>query len=47
MHQFEVNGIVTVTYLGKVKLERVISAQADVQPGLEKVWEWVPLIREK
>lgn len=47
MHQLEVNGMVTVTYLRKVKLERVVGAQAYVQPGLEKVWEWVPLIREK
>ena len=47
MHRFRVNGIVTVTYLGKVKLERIISAQAYVQPSIEKIWEWVSLIREK
>lgn len=36
-----------MTYFGEVKLERIISAQAYVQPGLEKIWEWVALIREK
>lgn len=48
MHRFQATAQkITVTYLGKVELERIISAQADVQPGLEKIWEWIALIREK
>lgn len=35
------------TYLGKMKLEGIIGAQAYVQAGLEKIGEWVPLVREK
>ncbi len=35
------------TYFGEMELQRVVRAQAHIQPSFEKVREWVPFIRQK
>jgi hypothetical protein len=30
-----------------VELQRIIGAQADLQPNVEKFWKWVPLVRQE
>lgn len=36
-----------ITYLGEVKLERIVRAEADVKPGLEELGDWIPLVGEE
>jgi len=30
-----------------MELQRVISAQTDIQPRLEKLFQWIPLVRQE
>ena len=33
--------------LREMELQRIIRAQADVQPRLEKLLQWIPLVRQE